>query len=301
MTGAAGDDPAPRRAAVESEIADQIEELVVRRFVLAKGEGSLEHALVRQHDDGSRINAMGPARRSQSFCFTQETEGARRRDALAKVRRIASEARCLPPDEWMVELDRGLERDLFGRLEDVDRLAMPERRRLRDHERGGFGRDGQVGERIEETRGPSVEERKLRAIDADEQIASNPERGRRCEQMFDEVHADASPCERHPSIRSRHLELVEPRLVIALNNRERPFASPQGHARFAPRMEREAAQDHLVQAHPFAEKSPAQFPPEEGMSLKMVTAAMRASIITSPTAWICASILGFGLRRVVAS
>ena len=109
---------AARRAAVEIEIADEIEQLVPDGLVGGERRTGGEHAVLADHDDALRRDVRGEAARQELADLVLEAEGARDGDALAKVVGIAAPARLLR-DAGVVEVDPDLERHVVAARHDA--------------------------------------------------------------------------------------------------------------------------------------------------------------------------------------
>ena len=163
VTGSRRLDAAARRAAVEREVADQIEELVTRRLVLAAERGSRdERGRLVEHDrrvaEIVRLGegATGGAEREH---FAAPGERPRRRDPRRKVVWLASPRRTLHADRRRKrDLDREL--DAGAGLEEIHGLADLDPLRALDHE----GRPGKAMHRCSSA--PRRTSRRLRRGEA---------------------------------------------------------------------------------------------------------------------------------------
>lgn len=197
------------------KVADQIEQLVARRFVGRKRPPGAVHDARGEDDDGRGVDMAGETRAEELVDVTSKGEGASRRDARPEVRGVAVPARLRLEARLIeaLELDADLDRDPIA-----GRPFVPARADLHHGLTGDAqARSGRDRAEAVDRRAPfgrtAVEERQLRTVDADRDavVDAEPPKGRKDVLHGPDAQRPPVSLHRRGPQRGSHREVAEAR------------------------------------------------------------------------------------------
>lgn len=221
MTRARRAHEAARWAAVNPQIAHEIEELVPRRLVGLERRARAEDAFTRDHDDALRRDVRREPALEELVHLVLEPERARRCDPPDEVRRITVPRRRAR-EPCISEVDGYLDRRMVARREGVHAPGDRHLTALHDHERRRSGGQVEPGELLGPTSRAAVEERELGALHVDDDATLDAETTERGEEVLDGGHMNLlGQSDRGGSHARDHGELFARRLRAAAPHDDR--------------------------------------------------------------------------------